>query len=188
MGIAFADTPLTAQERPGGLTGVAGSLIPSGNVWAGTVVTYTDTYGWMNRRPVEMTRVNCDSPPPASIDAMRRLPRSVELEGGAVITLGKPVPSTLEMAPGRLRFFRVVGRTAGLFATTDAISVVVGWDQEVTYITLNYPADQYERLAFRFRDSFGSHWRNRITRLDLSQTRVGPDRSALVRPMDDAVP
>ena len=51
-----------------GFAGVAGSLIPSGNVWAGTVVTLTDTYGWMNRRPVEMTRVNCDSPPPVSID------------------------------------------------------------------------------------------------------------------------
>ena len=152
--------------------GVGGRLPPSGNGWAGTVFTHTDTGGW-NRRPVKLTRVNCDSPPPVSIDAMRPLPRSVELEDGAVITLGKPVPRSLEMTPGRLRFFRVVGRTAGLFGTTDSISVVVGWDQEVRYITLNYPADHFERLAFRFRDSFGSHWRNRTTLLDLSYTRVG---------------
>ncbi len=180
-GALVGDTLVIAFNTGFALAGVAGSLVPSGNVWAGTVVTYTDTYGWMNRRPVEMTRVNCDSPPPASIDAMRRLPRSVELEGGAVITLGKPVPSTLEMAPGRLRFFRVVGRTAGLFATTDAISVVVGRDQEVTYITLHYSADHYERLALRFRDSFGSHRRNRITYLELSQTSVG---TAVVRLFD----
>ena len=154
-------------------TGVGGSLVPSGNGWAGTVFAHTDTSGRRNSRPVELTAVSCDSPPPVSIDAMPPLPRSVELEGGAVITLGKPVPSTLEMVPGRLRFFRVVGRTAGLFGTTDSISVVVGWDQEVVYISLNYPADQHQKLAQRIADSFGSHRRNRITYLRLSQTRVG---------------
>jgi len=153
--------------------GVGGSLAPSGNGWAGTVFTHTDTSGRRDSRPVELTEVSCDSPPPVSMDAMRPLPRSVELEGGAIISLGKPVPSTLEMAPGRLRFLRVVGRTAGLFGTTDSISVVVGWDQEVVYITLNYPADHHGRLARRFADSFGSHRRNRITFLRLSRTRVG---------------
>ena len=134
--------------------GVGGRLPPSGNGWAGTVFTHTDTGGW-NRRPVELTRVSCDSPPPVSIDAMRPLARSVELEGGLVIALGKPLPGSLEMAPGHLRFFRVVGRTAGLFRTTDSISVLVGWDQEVASIKLSYPVDDYQRLAARFRDSFG---------------------------------
>ena len=153
--------------------GVGGSLVRSGNGWTGIVFTHTDTGGRRDSRPVELNEASCDSPPPVSIDAMRPLPRSVELEGGAIISLGKPVPSTLEMAPGRLRFLRVVGRTAGLFGTTDSISVVVGWDQEVVYITLNYPADHHERLARRFADSLGSHRRNRITYLRLSQTGVG---------------
>ena len=43
--------------------GVGGRLPPSGNGWAGTVFTHTDTGGW-NRRPVKLTRVSCDSPPP----------------------------------------------------------------------------------------------------------------------------
>lgn len=61
--------------------GVGGSLVPSGNGWAGTVFTYTDTGGRRDSRPVELTEVSCDSPPPVSIDAMRPLPRSVELAG-----------------------------------------------------------------------------------------------------------
>ena len=168
-----------------GFAGVWGKLAPSRNGWMGIVSTHIDTGAQSNRRPVELTQVGCDSPPPVSIDAMRPLARSVELEGGAVIALGKPLPESLEMAPGQQLLFRVVGRTTGLFGTTDAISVLVGWDQEVVRIILTYPVDDYERLAARFRDVFGSsrgpwltsepslHWSNRITYLDLSHTRVG---------------
>lgn len=165
-----------------GFAGVWGKLAPSGNGWAGIVSTHIDTSIRSNRRPVELTPVSCDSPPPVSIDAMRPLTRSVELEGGAVIDLGSPLPESLEMAPGRFSDFRVVGRTTGLFGTTDAISVLMGWDQEVVSIALTYPEDEYEILASGFRDVFGSsrgawlpslHWRNRITYLDLSPNRVG---------------
>lgn len=165
-----------------GFAGVWGKLAASGNGWAGIVSTHIDTSVWSNRRPVELTPVSCDSPPTVSIDAMRPLTRSVELEGGAVIALDSPLPESLETAPGHFRDFRVVGRTTGLFGTTDAISVVMGWDQEVVSIALTYPEDEYERLASRFRDVFGSsreawlpslHWRNRITYLDLSPNRVG---------------
>lgn len=175
-----------------GFAGVWGKLAQSRNGWVGIVSTHIDTGVQSNRRPVELTQVSCDSPPPASIDAMRPIARSVELEGGAVIALGKPLPESLEMAPGQLRYFRVVGRTTGLFGTTDSISVLAGWDQEVVRIVLVYPVDDYERLAARFRDVLGSsrgpwlgrepslHWRNRITYLDLSHARVGTTRVALV--------
>ncbi len=43
--------------------GVGGSLVPSGNGWAGIVFTHTDTGGRRDSRPVELTELNCDSPP-----------------------------------------------------------------------------------------------------------------------------
>lgn len=162
--------------------GVAGSLSPSANGWSGTLFARTDT-GGKGSRPLELTPADCDSPPPVPIDAMRPVPRSVELEGGLVISLGKPIPESLEMAPGLLRYFRVIGRTAGLFGTTDSISVLVGRDLEVASVRLRYPAEAHGELAARLRERLGStrgavesdrmslHWRNRIT--DLRLTRSG---------------
>ena len=161
--------------------GVRGRLPPTENGWAGTIFTHTDT-GNFNRRPVELTRVSCDSPPPVSIDAMRPVARSVQLEGGLVITLGEPLPSLLKMAPGRQLHFTVPGRTAGLFGTTDSISVLVGWDLEVASVGLRYPVEAHGELAARLRERLGSmggefestqtslHWRNRITDLRLTRS------------------
>ena len=161
--------------------GIGGKLPPSENGWAGTVFTHTDT-GDFNRRPVELTQVRCDSPPPVSIDAMRPVERSVELEDGTVITLGKPLPDSLEMAPGQLRSFRVVGHTTGLFGTTDSVSVGVGRDLQVVRVMLWYPVEAYGDLAARLRERLGStreavarthaslRWNNRITDLRLTRS------------------
>lgn len=162
--------------------GVAGSLSPSAAGWSGTLFAHTDT-GGKGSRPLEMTPADCDSPPPVPIDAMRPVPRSVELEGGLVISLGEPIPASLEMAPGQLRHYRVIGRTTGLFGTTDSISVLVGRDLEVASVRLRYPAEAHGELAARLRERLGSthgpvesnrpslRWRNRIT--DLRLTRSG---------------
>ena len=134
--------------------GVAGSLSPSANGWSGTLFARTDT-GGKGSRPLELTPADCDSPPPVPIDAMLPVPRSVELEAGLVISLGKPIPASLEMAPGQLRRFRVIGRTAGLFGTTDSISVLVGRDLEVASVRLWYPAEAHGELADRIRERLG---------------------------------
>ena len=161
---------------------VGGRLPPSGNGWSGTLFARTDT-GGKGSRPLELTPADCDSPPPLPIDAMRPVPRSVELEGGLVISLGEPIPESLEMAPGQLRRYRVIGRTTGLFGTTDSISVLVGRDLEVASVRLTYPAEAHGDLADWLRERLGSthgavesdrmslHWRNRIT--DLRLTRSG---------------
>ena len=158
---------------------VGGRLSPSANGWSGTLFARTDT-GGKGSRPVELTPVACDSPPPVPIDAMRPVPRSVELEGGLVISLGEPIPESLEMAPGQLRHYRVIGRTTGLFGTTDSISVLVGRDLEVASVRLRYPAEASGELAARLRERLGStrgavesnrpslRWRNRITDLRLT--------------------
>lgn len=123
-----------------GFTGVAARLVRSGEGWTGTARGFTDVIPHQaNARPIALLEVPCDTPPPVSIDEMMPpLARSVELENGLVIALGEPLPEQLETeaAPPRTversgsldtissNWRLVVGRTRGLFGTTDSVAVL----------------------------------------------------------------
>lgn len=166
-----------------GYSGLVIRLARSGEGWSGIATTFVDYSGeQVNARTVKLIPASCDSPPPVSIDAMRPLARSVELEGGSVITLGKPLPESvpIEAIPDQPDRFHVAGRTTALFGSTDSIRIGMGKtrsspDVEVVGdIELIYPADHFAALAARLRDVFGSPtpgtefaWHNRITRMSL---------------------
>lgn len=172
-----------------GHAGVTAVLGRSGDGWTGIAHTFVDIHPRQaEARSIELVAVSCDSPPPVSIDAMRPVARSVELEGGVVIELGRPLPESVRTAPTRyLDLTRVVGRTTGAFATTDSIEIETvaypWWNPDVEVVTrvyLMYPREDYQRLSARFGEMFGSpdrdapdesepqlRWENRITNLEL---------------------
>ena len=145
-----------------GHVGVLASLARSGTGWSGTARTWVDhSPRQVNARPVELTQVPCDSPPPVSSDVMPPVPRTVELESGLAITLGEPLPASLEtVAPEpdsvqrvsvRLAI-RIADRTRGLFGTTDDISVDLTRDGLVRTIRLWYVgAEDHATLEARLR-------------------------------------
>lgn len=136
-------------------TGYAGLRVSpnrSLNGWAGSATTFVDDSGGrVDARPVELIPASCDSPPPIGIDAMLPAPGSVELEDGSVIDLGKPLPESVEIVSGPGRSLRVVGRTTGLFATTDSIQVLLDrapLDRVVvSSIRLIYPQADHSTLV-----------------------------------------
>ena len=144
--------------------GVSARLPRSEDGWAGTGTTFDDYGGQVNARPMELIPANCDSTPPVSIDAMRTLARSVELEGGAAITLGKPLPDAVQAVavPDREGRFTVLGQTTAVFGVTDSIRIETGGSPlypnspVVQDIELIYPRHYFETLEARFRDVFGS--------------------------------
>ena len=180
-----------------GFAGVRAMVGRSGDGWTGTARTFVDNNPHqVNARSIELVAVSCDSPPPVSIDAMRPVARSVELEGGVVIALGRPLPESVRTAPtGYSDWTRVVGRTTGPFATTDSIEIETRthlWENPdagvVIKVDLWYPREDYQRLSSRFRDMFGSpdqdapdesapllRWQNRVTELELSVTERRSD-------------
>ncbi len=180
-----------------GHAGVTATLGRSGDGWTGIARTFVDYHpSQVNARSIALVAVSCDSPPPVSIDAMRPVARSVELEGGVVIALGKPLPESVRTAPTRYYdWTRVVGRTTGRFATTESIEIETRTDpwgnpdvEVVTQVHLSYPREDYQRLSARFREMFGSPdryapdesepplgWRNRITELRLRVTEQHSD-------------
>lgn len=166
-----------------GHAGLRVSLNRLPNGWAGIASTFVDDSGErVDARSVTLIPARCDSPPPVGIDAMLPAPRSVELEDGAVIDLGKPLPESVETVPGPGGSARVVGRTTGLFATTDSIRVLLDrapLDRVVvSSIRLIYPHDDYGTLVNRFRDVFGPRegvWYNRVTLVLLGVTESHGD-------------
>ena len=185
-----------------GYVGVRAALARSGTGWAGTARTFVDhTPHQVNARPVELTLVPCDSPPPVSIEVMPVMPRTVELEGGQGITLGQPLPELVErVALPRDTFetagvvflaerkARVVGRTRGLFGATDSIHVVLTDDGVVHTVRLEYQGpDDHASLQARLHapDGLpevvlsasvgGNDYRNRVTGLSVWTWR--PDRA-----------
>lgn len=183
-------------------TGHAGMdirLVRSMEGWSGMATTFVDYSGeQVNARAVTLIPASCASPPPVSIDAMRPLARSVELEGGLVIILDRPLPESvlIEAFPGRPGRFHVAGRTTALFGSTDSIRIEMGKSRSspdvevVYYIELFYPKDYFEVLAARLRDVFGSptpgtafSWHNRVTRMDLLDyvSRDGGRRLAVLQ-------
>ena len=126
-----------------GYTGMRAKLGRSGDGWTGTMRSFTPTSFPTRFMPDRwaMSRVDCESPLPIPGGESAPLGQVVELEGGQVITLGEPLPEQLEtvalppfdwnrrwstrVADMELTTARnavgVVGRTRGLFGTTDSI-------------------------------------------------------------------
>ena len=163
-----------------GFHGVMAHLVPhGGGAWAGRANTHSDNLGertWI--RPIELTPVACDSPPPVPSSVMRSVPRAVQLVGGATIALGEPLPESLETMPRRSGALTVVGRTEGLFGTTDSIAVIIDPDLgRIGRIQLIYlDADMSSVVEARISEAYGParsgdtvltslQWRNRVTRV-----------------------
>ena len=166
--IAFSD----------GYTGMMAKLGRSGDGWTGTMSTFTDIIPHqVDARPVAMSPVDCESPLPVPGDESHPLGRVVELEGGQAITLGEPLPEQLEtvalppfdwnrrwstrMTERELTTPRnavgVVGRTRGLFGTTDFIQVHTDPDGLVYSVRLLYvDAGAGGTLEERLRSQYGA--------------------------------
>lgn len=161
-----------------GYAGLEVSLNRSRDGWAGIATSFVDYDGGrVDARPIQLIAASCDSPPPTGVDAMLPAPRSVELEDGSVIELGKPLPGSMETVPGPGHLMRVVGRTTGLFATTDSVYVLLDRAPPdrvvVSRIRLIYPPADHGTLVSRFRDVFGpreGNWYNRITLVSVRVT------------------
>lgn len=162
-----------------GYSGVIARLRPTNEAaWAGRVRTFDDYTGLQWSRRVRLTPVACDSPPPVPSSVMRSVPSAVQLVGGATIALGEPLPESLETLPRTSGALTVIGRTEGLFGTTDSIAVGMdGPRGRVGRIQLIYlDPDMSSVIARRLADAFGSpegsaldptgvEWRNRIRRV-----------------------
>ncbi len=164
-----------------GFHGVMAPLVPhGGGAWAGKANTHSDNLGertWI--RPIELTPVACASQPPVPSSVMRSVPRAVQLVGGATIALGEPLPESLETMPRRSGALTVVGRTEGLFGTTDSIAVAIdpyrGCIGRIQLIYLD--TDMSSVVEGRISETWGPatrsgeaesasrQWRNRVTRV-----------------------
>ncbi|MDE2678783.1 MAG: hypothetical protein OXI76_12860 [Gemmatimonadota bacterium] len=169
--------------------GVQATLFPSGAGWAGMARTIVDVRPQqVNARPIELTPVSCDSPPPVSIDVMRPLGRSVAFADGRTITVGEPPPEWLEALVDEDGYGELtdVGPMQGVFGTPERITVSVGRDVGgiVACVAFYYPGtDAFGRLEARLREVYGAPdrtpapgwvtYRNRITSLVLQ--RWGPN-------------
>ena len=109
-----------------GYAGVKATLGWTGDRWVGAAHTFVD-FGppfEFDAGLIELVPVGCASPPPVSIDTTLPITRSMELEGGLVITLGEPLPEALETTSARGTTLTVSGaRTAGPFAGADSVAV-----------------------------------------------------------------
>lgn len=171
-----------------GYIGVRATLGPSGDGWVGTARNWVHSrppHIGFEPRPIELTAVPCDSPPPVSIDVMRQLGRSVTFVDGRTITVGEPAPEWLESildedGDGELTG---VGPLQGIFGTPERITVSVRrrYGGIVTWVRLFYSpeTDTFERLEERLRETYGApdgrqdrdprvvRYQNRITGLAL---------------------
>ena len=150
--------------------------------WTGLVRTFDDYTGLRWSRRIDLTPVPCDSPPPIASSVMRPVPRAVQLVGGATIALGEPVPESLETLPRRSGALTIIGRTEGLFETTDSIAIRLDEARgRIGRIQLIYlDADMSSEIEARLTEAFGPptrgafdpaeiEWRNRVTRVWLGR-------------------
>ena len=142
-----------------GYGGVTAMLGWTGERWVGVARIFTDVGPPFedDAGPIELTPADCDSPPPVPVDVMLPITRSVELEGGLVITLSEPLPEVLGPTPERYAYRNVTGRTTGLFAGTDSISVGLVEQWGVTQIRLHYTdPGAYSSVQTRLRRTYGA--------------------------------
>ena len=177
----------TTRSRSGLSTGYAGVIADLGftdeTEWTGLARTWDDYTGLQWSRRIDLDAVPCDSPPPVPSSVMRTLPRAVQLVGGATIALGEPLPESLETSPRRPGSLTVIGRTEGLFGTTDSIAVAIDQARgRIGRIQLIYlDPDMSSVIEARLTDAFGPptggggmdpagiEWRNRVARVWLGR-------------------
>ena len=142
-----------------GYGGVTATLGWAGDRWVGSARTFRD-YGppfQFDAGSIELAPVSCDSPPPVPIDAMVPIARSVEFEGGLVVTLGEPLPEALETTPAHGTILAATGRTTGMFAGADSIAVAAPERYGVTQIWLYYnDPGAHSELETRLRGAYGA--------------------------------
>lgn len=180
MGYRVRNDTLSLSFSTGYSGVVAGLVAAGGTAWSGLVRTFDDYTGLRWSRGVGLTAVDCDSPPPVPSSVMRSVPHAVQLVGGATIALGEPLPESLETSPRRSGALTVIGRTDGLFGTTDSIAVSVDEARgRVGRIQLIYlDPDMSSVVRARLAEAFGPptgepgrpvEWRNRIIRVWLTR-------------------
>lgn len=176
-----------------GYSGVVARLGRNGGgAWTGTADTTSDNLPYRSwSRRIDLTPVACDSPPPVPSSVMRPVPRSVQLVGGATITLGEPLPESIETMPRRSGALTIMGQTAGPFGTAASIVVFVSPTHGVVgRIRLLYMSpDMHPILDARISEAFGAaeridpfgqpsperpEWRNRVTRVTLTRGNQPP--------------
>ncbi|MCY4572933.1 MAG: hypothetical protein OXF01_09030 [Gemmatimonadetes bacterium] len=165
--------------------GMNATLTRSDEKWAGTARTFVDVRPQqVNARPIELTPVSCDSPPPVSIDVMRPLGRSITFADGCTITVGELPPEWLESMIDQDGYGELtdIGPLQGVFGTPERIAVSVGRDVGgiVPCVVLYYPGtDAFARLEEGLREVYGAPddtpatgwitYANRITSLVLQR-------------------
>ena len=164
-------------------TGYAGVIADLGFTdeaeWTGLARTWDDYTGLQWSRRTDLAPVPCDSPPPVPSSVMRPVPRAVQLVGGATIALGEPLPESLETSRRRAGSLTVIGRTEGLFGTTDSIAVDIDEARgRIGRIQLIYlDPDMSSVISARLTEAFGPptrgggmdpagiEWQNRVARV-----------------------
>ena len=182
MGYGVRNDTLTLSFSTGYSGVVARLEVTDEAGWTGLVRTFDDYTGLRWSRRIDLTPVPCDSPPPIASSVMRPVPRAVQLVGGATIALGEPVPESLETLPRRSGALTIIGRTEGLFETTDSIAIRLDEARgRIGRIQLIYlDADMSSEIEARLTEAFGPptrgafdpaeiEWRNRVTRVWLGR-------------------
>lgn len=179
-----------------GRVGVRALLDARGAALAGTVRTLDRVEGaQLYERDVTLARADCASPPPVSVDALRPLPRAVELEGAASrLALGGLPPSGLATSGRPSGAVGVMARSTGLFAGSDSIAYRVGSnDGRIGVIQLIFPAPATpDALIDRIAGAYGppdpntgvpgGWWHSRITELSVIPDPAGGFRILLQDP------
>ena len=168
-----ADTLVLVTSTGNG--GTMTHLLPSQGGWSGTATTLEHTEARpIFRRPVQASRVNCESPPPFPASDGLQLPRTVELASGALLSLGEPLPGAPTPVARSAMGILVADEPAGVWAGAEAAWVNLGRDSLIWAIRLRYPAGtrlgvmldtlaaQYD-LGARPTDGAGGYWTNRTT-------------------------
>ena len=162
---------LTSTGNGGTIT----HLLADSDGWAGTATTHEHTATRpIFRRPVQAARVGCESPPPVPASEGPLLPRTVELQSGALLSLGEPLPGGSTPIARSAMGVLVGDEPAGAWAGAEAVWIYLGRDSLIWTIRLRYPPGtrleslidtletEYD-LGGRTGDGRGGSWTNRTT-------------------------
>ncbi len=176
-------------------SGVRARLDEARSGFAGRLRTFdVDDRAQLYERDVTLSRVDCASPPPATPDALRPLPRTVRLQGGGTLLLGAPAPEGIVTAARPSGAAGVTGRTVGLFAGSDSVAYRIGAnDGRIGVVQLIFPGPATgDALIERITRAFGppddntavpgAWWHNRVTEVSVITSQGGGYRVLLQDP------
>lgn len=176
-----------------GLTGIFTPRDPTS--WKGALRTFSDEEGTQRyQRDASLFRVSCDSPPPYPASVLADLPRSVELSGGARLTLGEPPPRGIATRRRPSGALGVDATTAGVFAGSDSVAFALeprGSRVAVLQVIFPPPA-RADGLISRLAATLGAPdpntsvpggwWHSRVTELSVIPRPEGGFRVLLLDP------